>query len=312
MTVHHNLPATTDTVRIGVVDQSFPPVLSIASGDTVSIETWNAWGNSVTPETTIEDILSLLQKFPDVGPHDLTGPIEVRDALPGQVLQVDVLELTLRTHGYNLNLPGDYRAGLLPEDFAQANIRHYELDLDSMTTEFLPGIRLPLRPFLGFMGVAPQRAGPHNSIPPGSHGGNIDLRDLCVGSTLFLPIWIKGARFYAGDAHACQGNGEVNLTALEASVREARLRLTVLEGPPIARPRAETPQEWITMAFHEDLHEATKLACRDMVNFITQTTDLDAVDGYALCSLAMDLSVTQVVNQTVGVHATLPKSVLEG
>lgn len=310
MPVQHNLPATEETVRVGVIDQAFPPVLSVDSGDTVSVETWNAWGNSITPQTTMDDVMELLDKFSEVGPHDLTGPIEIRGAKPSQVLRVDILKLVPRTHGFNIILPGEVGAGLLPERFPNGEIRHYELDLETMTTAFASGVQLPLRPFLGTMGVAPKEPGPHHSRPPRNFGGNIDVADLVEGTTLYLPVWVDGALFYLGDAHGCQGDGEVNLTALEISMEEALVRLTILDGPSIPRPRAETHDYWITMAFHDDLHEAARLATGDMIDLILANGRMSESDAYTLCSLAMDLSVTQLVNQAMGVHATLPKAYL--
>ena len=306
----HTLAATPETVRVGLIDQAHPPVLSVVPGDEVILETWNHWADAVTPATTLDDVIRYrTEVYPGRGPHSVTGPIEVVGARAGDVLRVDILELVVRDHGYNLNLPASYGMGLLPEDFPDGGIRHYELDGATMTTEFAPGIRLPLRPFLGIMGVAPADPGPHSSVPPGDFGGNIDLADLVTGTTLFLPVFVDGALFYAGDAHACQGDGEVNLTAIETAMREARLRLSLADGPSIPRPRAETAEHLITLAFDEDLDVAAKVAVRDMVAWLADDWKLAPEDAYALCSLAVDLSVTQVVNKNRGIHAKLPKAI---
>jgi acetamidase/formamidase len=306
----HLLPATAETVRVGLIDRDHPPVLTIEPGDTVVLETWNHWADAVTPTTTLDDVMRYrTEVYPGRGPHSITGPVEVRGARPGDTLRVDIEHLVPREHGYNLNLPGACGMGLLPDDFPDGHIRHFQLDVGSMTTEFAAGIRLPLRPFLGIMGVAPAEPGAHSSVPPGSFGGNIDLAGLVAGSTLFLPVFADGARFYAGDAHACQGDGEVNLTAIETAMREARLTISLVDGPSLVRPRAETADHFITLAFDEDLDVAARLAVRDMIGWLVEDWKLAPSEAYALCSLAGDLAVTQVVNRNRGVHVKLPKAV---
>jgi acetamidase/formamidase len=307
---HHWLRASDRTVRLGLIDRGDPPVLSIESGDEVSIETWGGWGNAIDDTTTLDDVMGLTVTLADRGPHDLTGPVTIAGARPGQVLRVDVLELRPAAHGTNLIVPGEVGVGLLPDMFPQGSIHHYALDLERMTVELAPGLVAPLAPFLGFLAVAPRDDGPHSSIPPGPHGGNIDLKDLVVGATLYLPIWNDGALFYAGDGHALQGNGEVDVTALEVCFDEARLRLTVLDQGPIELPRAETPSAWITLGFGGDLDEAARRATREMIGLIVKRTGLTELDAYAVCSMCVDLEVTQAVNGVVGVHARLAKSLL--
>lgn len=300
-------------MRVGLFDQADPPVLSMDSGDVIVAETWNHWADAVTPETTIEDILRLRDAVhPNRGPHSITGPVEVRGARCGNVLRVDILELAPRPHGFNLQLPGRLGMGLLPDDFPDGRVKHFILDLGSMTTEFSPGIRVPLAPFVGILAVAPGNPGPHSSVPPGPFGGNIDLADLVAGTSLFLPVFVEGARFSLGDAHACQGDGEVNLSAIETALDVARLRLTVLDRPPIERPRAETATHFITLGFDEDLDVAVRLAVRDMIDWLVAEHGLSRDDAYALCSIAVDVSVTQVVNRKRGAHAKLPKSLFSG
>lgn len=308
---HHELRATTDTVRAGVVDRTDEPVLTIESGDTVSLDTWTAWGNRITPATTMDDVARMAGEAGDAGPHDLIGPIAVRGAQPGDVLRVDVIDVRLRPHVYNFNLPGHLGRGLLAEDIATGQIRHYRLaDTGAAARlEMAPGIEVPVRPFLGYMGVAPRVEGPHRSSPPGSHGGNIDVPDLTAGSALFLPVWAEGALFCAGDAHAAQGYGEVNITALEASVEEAVLRFTVLRGgPALSGPRAETPGDYLSFGFSESLLDACKTATRDIVEELCRLRpELTPNDAYALCSMVLDLKVSQVVNGPMGIQACLPK-----
>ncbi|MFE2089148.1 acetamidase/formamidase family protein [Streptomyces sp. NPDC059460] len=313
MTRHHELRASAETVRLGVVDRTDEPVLTIESGDTVSLDTWNAWGNQVTPETTIADVGRYVAEASDAGPHDLTGPIAVHGARPGDVLRVDLIDLRLRPHLFNLSLPGHLGIGLLAEDFADGQVRHYQLSGSGAGTrvELAPGVEIPVRPFLGYQGVAPRDAGPHSSIPPGPHGGNIDVPDLVVGSSLFLPVWADDALFCAGDAHAAQGYGEVNLTALEASVEEAVLRFTVLRGgPALSRPRAETQADYLSLAFADSLDSAAREAARDLVQELArQHPGLSPIGAYAVASMALDLKVSQVVNAEVGVQASVAKEI---
>lgn len=309
MTIHQ-LPASDRTVRIGVIDSSFPPVLSIASGDEVELEIWGSWGDAVRPDSTYIDITNLRRQNAGRGPHSLTGPIDVKGASPGMALRVDILDLELRDHGFNLLLPKGESRGLLADSFTTGELRHFRLDTRRMTTELLPGLTLPLRPFLGIMGVAPAAAMPHISSVPGPFGGNIDCPDLVVGATLFLPVWVEGALFYAGDAHAAQGCGEVSQTALETAFRRARLRLTVVENMALQRPRAETAEHLITMGFDPDLHGAAGQAVSDMIDLLRKEYRLSASDGYVLCSLQADLMITQVVNGNSGVHVRMPKAIL--
>lgn len=308
---HHWLRATDETVRLGVIDRSYPPVLSIESGDEVSLETWSGWGDSIDESSTLDDVMIKAATLGERGPHDLTGPIAVAGAEPGQVLRVDVLELRPNEHATNLVVPGEIGVGLLPDLFPQGALRHYTLDREAMTVELTPELTARLSPFLGFMAVAPPDDGPHNSIPPGPHGGNIDLKDLVAGATLFLPIFNDGALFYAGDGHALQGNGEVDVSALEVGFEEARLRLTIVERAPLELPHAETPLAWITLGFGDDLGEATRQATWGMIELIVELTGVDELEAYALCSMTADLEVTQVVNGVVGVHARLAKSLFE-
>lgn len=307
----HTLAASDDTVRVGIIDQAFEPVLDIDSGDEVVFGIWGSWKDGVRPGMAFEDIHVLKQSYAGKGPHTITGPVAVRGARPGMALKVDVLELVPCRHGYNLILPGGQTRGLLADEFPEGEIRHFELDPERMTTEFCPGVTLPLRPFLGIMGVAPAKAGPHLTSHPGDFGGNIDCPELVVGSTLYLPVWVDGARFYAGDAHAMQGCGEVTQTALETAMTRARLRISLVPDLCLARPRAETVQHVITLGFDADLREAARQATHDMVDLIVAHSRLSRSQAYTLCSLRMDLMVTQAVNGINGVHAKLDRAVLD-
>ncbi|MBO9521563.1 MAG: acetamidase/formamidase family protein [Nocardioidaceae bacterium] len=305
----HVLPADRRTIRTGVVDRAHPPVLEVDSGDVVDLATGTCWGDMVTAEMTMADVAREAAAWAPAGPHDLTGPIAVRGARPGDVLAVEVLGLTLREHAFNLSLPGHLGYGLLPADFAEGRLTHYRLDLAGPTATLRDGVTVPLAPFPGFLGVAPAEPGEHSSVPPGRHGGNLDLKELVAGSTLYLPVQVDGALLYAGDVHALQGNGEVNLTALEASASSLRLRLTLVPGR-LDGPRAETPSHLVTIGLGDTLDEAARNATRDMVAVIAAGLRVSPEEAYALCSMTVDLAVTQTVNATVGVHAMLARDVL--
>jgi len=310
VTDSHRLEASADTVRVGVIDAAHPPVLRMVSGEEVVLETWSHWGGAVTPQMSLADVLELRTHYP-MGPHSITGPIEVFGAEPGGVLRVDVLDLVPGEWGFNLALPQPLGRGVLAEDFPEGSLRHLRLDTDTMTTELLAGIPLPLEPFLGIMGVAPEADGPQSSVPPGPFGGNLDLRDLVTGTSLFLPVFRPGAGFYAGDAHAAQGDGEVNQTAIETSMEAAHLRLTVLAPVDVPRlPWAETPTHLVTMGLDEDLDVAVRQAVASLVSHLRVRFGLAGDDAYALASLAADVEVTQAVNRVKGSHARLPWAAL--
>lgn len=309
----HRLEATADTTVVGVIDAGRPPVLTIASGDEVELSTLHLWGGGVTDRATVADMARLRDvnlARGALGPHTLTGPIAITEARAGDVLRVEILELVPGPHGFNMIIPGARSQGALAERFPAASIRHYSLDRETMTTEAAPGVTIPLRPFLGVMGVAPPDEGPRGSGEPGPFGGNIDLRELVVGTALRLPVFRAGAGFYAGDAHACQGDGEVNQSALETTMERARLRLTVERGRSFRLPRADTPEQVILLAFDRDLERAARRAVGEAVDLIAACRRIDPADAYRLCSFAVDLSITQMVNGVKGVHAKVPRALL--
>jgi acetamidase/formamidase len=310
----HHLPARPDTCRVGVIDAAHPAVLTVDSGDEVVLETLSHWAGAVQPGMTLDELLELRAAHP-MGPHTITGPVEVRAAGPGDVLRVDVLDLVPGPWGFNLALPHPLGRGVLADRFPAGALTHLRLDRSTTTTE-LAGLRLRLRPFLGIMGVAPAAPGPHSSVPPGPFGGNLDLRDLVVGASLFLPVFQPGAGFYAGDAHAVQGDGEVNQTAIETSMERAHLRLTLTDldegttGHLPALPWAETADHLVTLGLDEDLDLAVAQATDALVTHLHVRFGLAGDDAYALCSLAADVGVTQAVNRVKGAHARLPWAAL--
>jgi acetamidase/formamidase len=232
----------------------------------------------------------------------------VEGAAPGDVLEVKILSIDLAIpYGYN------GCSGYVPENCAPrgspGRTKIIPLDTKTMTATFAPGIVIPLHPFFGSMGVAPPpEAGRLSSTPPGKHAGNLDNKELVAGTTLYIPVHAPCALFEIGDGHAAQGDGEVDQTAIETSLR-GRLQLTVRKGMKLKWPRAETPAAFISMATDGDLTVATKAAIQEMVDFIAATKGLSRHEAYQLVSVAGDVAITQLVDQNVGVHVKVPKGI---
>ena len=311
----HDLTLTPEHVHWGYYDSRVAPALRIASGDRVRIETMIAGGlqrlrlagiaESEIPESLKTVELRVTERGP--GAHPLTGPVFVEGAEPGDTLEVRIAAIEfLHPFGVNAFNPG---GGVIPDDFPYAYVRPVRWKPGADRVEFTPGISLPLAPFFGSIGVAPPPlVGRISSRPPGWHGGNLDNKDLVAGSTLYLPVHVPGALLSVGDGHAMQGHGEVTGTALETSLR-GTFEIRVRKGQRLRWPRAETPTHYITMGLDEDLDKATQLATREMVEFLVAERHLSRDDAYVLSSLAADLHVTQAVDQTKGVHATIAKSI---
>jgi acetamidase/formamidase len=268
--------------------------------------------HKVAEEHILADAVALYAKVQHsgLGPHIVSGPIHVAGAEPGDTLAVHVLEVTPRTP-YGVNSMRSGKGGL-PDEFTLNRSLVIPFDLERQVARFAPGIEVPLAPFFGIMATGPARTlGKLSSVPPGAYGGNIDLKDLTVGSTLYLPVHVPGALFMCGDGHAAQGDGEVDLTAIETSMT-GTFRFELLKGKTLAWPRAETPTHWITMGLHENLEEAMKMAIRETVAFLAEEKGLTRTDAYALASIAVDFEVTQVVDQVKGIHALIPKRIFTG
>jgi acetamidase/formamidase len=301
------------TVAWGYYDASTPPVLRVKSGDVVEIHTLITSSPARLeaaglPPADVEAALREIHKeVTKKGPggHILTGPVYVEGAEPGDTLEVRIESIRLSIpYAYNAFSPG---RGFLPEDFPYARMRIIPLDAKRMVARFAPGIEVPLRPFFGSLGVAPPLvSGRINSGPPWIHAGNLDNKELVAGTTLYIPVHAAGALFLAGDGHAGQGNGEVDITALETSL-VGTFRLIVRKDMHLRWPRAETPAHFITMGLHEDLNEAAKMALREMIDFLVAEKHLSRDDAYMLASVAADLSITQLVDGNKGVHAMIAK-----
>lgn len=311
----YKLAAGPETVVIGHYWSESKPVLTVKSGDRVTIETVGT--ASVTalerlnvPADQIPDSLRAISKATlDKGPggHILTGPVFIEGAEPGDVLEVHIDKITLPVPwAYNSFSP---TSGFLKEDFKQRYARMIKLDREKMMAEFSPKITIPLRPFFGSMGVAPPvAAGRINSAPPGIHAGNMDNKNLVEGSTLYIPVHVKGALFQAGDGHAGQGDGEVNITGMETPL-VGTFRFVVRKDLHLTWPRAETATHYIVMGTDEDLTIATTVAVREMLDFLVTVKGLTKDEAYVLSSIAADFAITQLVDGKKGVHGMIAKSI---
>jgi acetamidase/formamidase len=313
--VTHELKATPKTIAWGYYDAAAKPVLRIKSGDTVNLHTLitnspDRLEKAFVPPAQVEQSLrDIFNEVKDKGPggHILTGPIYVEGAKPGDTLEVRIQKITLALpYAYNAFAP---QRGFLPEDFPRSRLKIIRLDEKGMVGHFAPGVEVPLRPFFGSMGVAPPpSAGRISSGPPGVHAGNLDNKELVAGTTLFIPVHVPGALFAVGDGHAAQGNGEVDITALETSLH-GTLQFVVRKDLKLRWPRAETPTHFIVMGLDKDLTTATKIAVREAINFLVTEKNLSADDAYMLSSSAVDFCITQVVDGTLGVHGMIPKAI---
>ena len=309
----HTLKATPQTVHTGFFDATIPPVMKINSGDTVNLSTLMLMDGQLRCGMSFEELLAKRQTYTDrgMGSHTLTGPIFVKGAEPGDVLEVRIEKLVPANCGVNYHYPARINMGGLPEDFPGGQIKTLPIDAQKMETTFAPGVIIPLRPFMGVMGVAPKPGEKKPAAVPDYFGGNMDNKELVAGTSLYLPVHVPGALFSTGDAHAVQGDGEVNVTAIETAMEEAVFQFVVRKDMKLERPMAETSTHWITMGFHQDLDEAVKIALRDAIHFISQTKGLTPGDAYALSSLAVDLRVTQIVDGNKGIHAMIPKAIFK-
>jgi acetamidase/formamidase len=300
------LPATLETTQWGWFDNSQAPVLRVHSGDTIALETMMHAHNQVVPGTTIEQIKKTRTDFPGRGPHTLTGPIYIEEAQPGDVLKVTLNKIVPRAYATNFNVPGMF--GEFPSVYQDGQVKYLYLDLDKMQTEFLPGIVLPVRPFPGTLAIARKEPGRYSSVPPGEYAGNMDIRDFVAGTSLYVPVHVPGALLWSGDSHAGQGNGEVNLTAIETAYKELNITVEVVKGKPLDFPRIETPKSWITMGFDQDLNKAWAQAKAQTVKFLSEQRGITAEQAEKLMTSISDCRVSQVVNIKKGIHCLNPKN----
>ncbi len=310
MATYHIEP-TRETLH-GSFSREYPPILTIDSGDTVLFRTLNS-GWALEPPSFQQGKVKQFEprlKGRDDG-HALCGPIAIRGAQPGMTLEIRINEVLPGewgwTGGGGRDTELNKRLGLVEQGVELI----WELDAHAMTGKDQYGHTLTLRPFMGVMGLPPAEPGVHSTIPPRFCGGNIDCKELVAGSTLFLPITVPLALFSVGDGHAIQGDGEVSGVAIECPMERVDLTFHLRDGLHLTTPRATTSSAWITLGFHENLHEASLIALEAMLDLMEEQYQLPRPQALALASLVVDLRVTQIVNGVLGVHAVLPYEALK-
>lgn len=312
----YDLPATPQTVAWGHYDATAKPVLTVKSGDTVVVHTLLTNSPTglekagVAPADVQQSLRAVYDGVPqsDRGPggHILTGPIAIEGAEPGDTLEVRILKIDLAIpYAYN---GFRYGVGFLTDDFAYPKVKIVPLDAKTMMGHFAPGIDVPLHPFFGSMGVAPPPSfGRYDSTAPTIIGGNMDDKALVAGTSIFFPVYVPGALLEVGDGHAAQGNGEVDITALETSLT-GTLQFILHKGMKSPYPRAETPTAYIAMGFDDDLSRATRKALTNMIDFLVSDKGMSRDDAYMLLSVAGDVEETELVDRNKGVHVVLSKA----
>jgi acetamidase/formamidase len=317
----YKLTASPSTVVWGNYSADTKPVLRIKSGDRVEILGMSTSNPQALARVGVKDE-DIQKEWKDIyanqppreqrgpGGHVLTGPIFIEGAEPGDVLEVRIQKIKLATP-YAYNGFGPTRGVLIQGEFQQGKSRLIPLDLARNVAKFADGIEIPLHPFFGSMGVAPDPSkGKIDSGPPGDHAGNLDNKDLVEGTTLYIPVHATGALFEVGDGHAGQGNGEADITAMETSLI-GTFQFVVRKDMKLTWPRGETPTHWIAMGLDKDLNQAMVLAVREAIDFLVTEKHMAREDAYALCSVAVDFNVTQAVDGTKGVHGMIPKSIFK-
>ncbi|HEY7855032.1 MAG TPA: acetamidase/formamidase family protein [Terriglobales bacterium] len=315
-----HLAVSSKTVAWGHYWSGDTPVLTVKDGATVTVDTLltnspTGLARAGVPDDQIEPTLkevyaNVPREARGPGGHILTGPIFITGAEPGDTLAVHIVSIKGRiNYAYNSFGP---RTGFLPQYFpGEHQTKIIPLDWKTMIAHFAPGVDIPMHPFFGSIGVAPPEAdGKHSSVPPDLMGGNMDNKDLVAGTTVYFPVFVPGALFYAGDGHAGQGDGEMDITALETSL-EGTFKFQVIKNTQQKWPRAETPTEYISMGFNKDLVAATTQAAEEMINFLAATKGMTKEDAYMLCSVAGNVHVTELVDQNVGVHVLVPKAIFK-
>jgi acetamidase/formamidase len=323
----HSLAATLDTVQWGWLDPREKPRLTVDSGDTVSIETMMHSHDKIQPGITMEQVVELRKANPGGGPHSMTGPIYVNGAEPGDVLEIRILRIEPKPWAVNFNLPGkDFPTiGALANEMPDGYIKFFPIDLEKRSVEFKPGITIDLQPFPGTFAVgidpddpAPRKGGvkddklaPVSTLRPWKNGSNMDINELQEGSTLYIPVFQQGGLIWTGDSHCRQGNGEVNLTALECSYKEIRIQPIVRKDMKLNWPFIETKTHWITVGLNEDLNVAMTNATREAVDWLAnqKIVPMTRYEAYGLVSMVGDCRVSQIVDVRKGVHCMIPKSI---
>jgi len=296
--------------HLGYYSDEVAPILVVRSGDRIRYESLpSGYGGRSALVESVDEAMALRAEFPHWGPHTVVGPVSIEDASPGDVLEVRMLGLVPASPAVNLCLPGKLGLGARPSGYPEGFVRRFEFEPGATHVSLNDDVTIPLAPFPGIVAVQPAEPGKHNTMPPGVFGGNMDLKELTVGSRVFLPVHRPGAMLYFGDFHAGQGDGEVNLTALEIGAESLEVETRVHSGNvlELRAPVAETQDHWIALGFGEDLEQAFQSALTGVLDFLQTKAGQTADDAYCLASVSVDFRMTQVVSTVKGVHGMIPK-----
>jgi len=311
----HTLPSNAKTVHVGAMDPAAPIVLTVESGDIVHYpDTWVNWANEAKFGMPFGERESIRKKYP-AGPYSLIGPVAVKGAEPGDVIECRMLKLRPISWGWNSSPRG---MGALPDAFADPYLHYITFDSARRYANYLPGVRIPLAPFQAVMAVQPSGSSPVSGILSGSYGGNISLRELTEGSSLFLAVQVPGGRLWTGDSHAAQGDGVVDQTAIETAMEDLRIQYILHKKVRLENPIAETASHWITLGYGKTVDDALTSALTGLINWLSAATGIGRQDVFALASMAASFRITQYSNQThtvynnsplKAVHAMMPKAI---
>jgi acetamidase/formamidase len=305
----HVVQSSTSTVRSGYLDPSAPAVATIDSGDVVSFpNTWTHWGNEATYGMTFAEREPLRHRYPN-GPYSMLGPVVVKGAEAGDVIECQFLALRTISWGWNSFPLG---VGALPADFSEPYLHYFQFDDARTHTEFVDGITFPLAPFPGVVGVEPAGDQPVSAILSGPYGGNLVLRELTVGSSLFLPVFKTGGRIWNGDVHALEGDGVVDQTAVETAAEDLQIGFFLHKKVALAHPLVETSTHWIGLGFADNLDDALVACLRELIAWLHVATGISESEAYALCSMAASFRVTQYSNQTGSAYSSIPSKTVHG
>jgi acetamidase/formamidase len=305
----YTVESTTDTIRSGFLDPTAPAVATISPGDVVDYpNTWTHWGNEATFGMSFAEREPLRHRYPR-GPYSMMGPIHIDGAAPGDVVECRPLVLRTRDWGWNSFPLG---VGALPSEFKEPYVHYFRFDEARTQAEFVHGITFPMAPFLGVMGVEPGGDQPVSAIVAGPYGGNLVLRELTVGSSLFLPVQKTGGRVWVGDVHALQGDGVVDQTAIETAADDLQIRYDLHHQPGLKSPLAETPTHWIGLGFAESLDDALVACLRQLIAWLHAASGITEGEAYALCSMAVSFRVTQYAHQTGSAYTSTPPKTVHG
>lgn len=305
----HVLPSTKETVSSGVLDPARGAAVTVESGDVVHYpNTWTHWGNEAKFGMDFAEREPIRKRYPS-GPYSNVGPVAVRGAEPGDVIEMRWLKLQPIDWGWNSFPLG---VGALPHYFDKPYLRYLRFDAERKTAAFLPGVTIPLAPFQGVVAVQPADDKPVSAILAGAYGGNLDLPSLVAGTSLFLPVQRPGGLVWTSDSNAAQGDGVVDQTAIETAMEDMRIQFILHKRVPLDGPLAETPEHWIVTGYGPSLDDALTECVKRTITVISRLSGLDPRDVYALASIGVSYRVTQYSNQTGTVYASVPPKAVHG